>query len=465
MSVGTRVIADIAETQTTASRVRHGFADRAFMPVAYLCSVLSVAGAAAVALKTAVRLRHPLTSDFGVFYAAGRMAAAGHGSAVYSLSALQKVEAALNHGDNLHLVFPYAPYVAAGLGLLARLPAGVAFMVWTAGNLAAYVLAAALAVRRLPASMRALGALAVAGAIPLVVSTDQGENSGLLALGFVLILVALFRPPLGAAQNSADSRHRSLHRLLRWNVAWLITPGCMILALKPQLALVPLGLIVLRRRPNEIVAAAVALVTVAGIGLAAGGLTAYNNFARMIAQGMHWTTQYHWGPTFNYTLKATLQSFIGFGSATTAVWALLALSTLTWLFVRYHQDREAPPEAVWLVVAAVALLVTNHALFHDLLLLYPCAALALASRLRWAALAVLVAPWLDPALYGTTHTHVVVVACVGVLGVAALAGTVRGEGKRTMNQHREAQAQGRKWKLFERPQWGSASASEMRSKS
>ncbi|HEV3308981.1 MAG TPA: glycosyltransferase 87 family protein [Chloroflexota bacterium] len=269
MSVGTRVIADIAETQATATRARHGLADRVFMPLAYLCSALTVAGAVAVALKTADRLQHPLTGDFGVFYAAGRLAAVGHGSAVYSLSALQKVEAAMNHGHQLQLVFPYAPYVTVAFGLLARLPVGAAFLVWTAVNLAAYVLAAALAVRRLPASMRALGALAVAGAIPLVVSTDQGENSGLITLGFVLILAALSPARrLGIPESSGDSRRRLPDRAMawcHWDPAWVIAPACMILALKPQLALVPLGLIVIRRRPKEIAAAAIGLITVAGI--------------------------------------------------------------------------------------------------------------------------------------------------------------------------------------------------------
>ncbi|HEV3308982.1 MAG TPA: hypothetical protein VG815_00450 [Chloroflexota bacterium] len=185
----------------------------------------------------------------------------------------------------------------------------------------------------------------------------------------------------------------------------------------------------------------------------------------MIAQGIHWTTQYHWGPTFNYTLKSTLQSLLGFGNVTTAIWTLLTLCTLAWLFARHLHTRGASPEAEWLVLAVVALLVTNHALFHDLLLLYPCAALALASRLRWAALLVLVAPWLDPGLYGVMHIHLVVITCVGAVVVAALAGTVRDEGKRTMSERTVAREQGRKWKLFERPQWGSASASEMRSKS
>ena len=70
------------------------------------------------------RILHPLRGDFGVFYAAGKLGAAGHPLSVYATANLDRLEASLQGGKALHLFFPYPPYVTLLLEPFAHLPAG-----------------------------------------------------------------------------------------------------------------------------------------------------------------------------------------------------------------------------------------------------------------------------------------------------------------------------------------------------
>ena len=160
----------------------------------------------------------PLSTDFGIFYAAGKLSSGGELARAYSLTALAHMQAALNDGHALRLPFSYPPYAAAALGLLARLPVPQAVALWTAANLAGFVAAGIIAVHRLPPRTRFLGILALVGCIPMVIATAQGENSGLVALGFTLALAGL-EVPAGRADNQAPLRANLADR------ACLCSPG------------------------------------------------------------------------------------------------------------------------------------------------------------------------------------------------------------------------------------------------
>ena len=435
---------------------------RAFSVVALVVSVLTAIGAIAVFVGILHKLRRPLVSDFGDFYSAGRLVDMGRLSADYSLRSLERTEGSLNHGHFLHLVFPYPPYVGAGMGLLAQLPVNAAFMVWTAINIGAFALAGLVALSILPTRLRVIGVLALVGCVPLVISTAQGENSGLLTLGFTLALVALI-PDL-APRYVSDPQHRG----------WIIALAFLILAVKPLFLVVPLLLVCLRRRRIDTIGCSAGLGGALVIGLATGGLSGYENYAALLRQGLHWTTQYHWGPQFNYTIKALLQSFLGFGAATTFLWgvcalALVGLVAVMYLSLRSEEALAAPSwmrrdiqypgrGAEFLFVAAVAsLLLTNHALFHDLALVYPAAIVTLATRLRWAALLFLIAPWLDPGLYGAINMHVVVLACVATVLLGTGLWIRDRQPDRRMVEQLKQDERATVWKLFARPPWGSAS--------
>src|SRR5581483_8901082 len=137
---------------------------------------LTALSLAAVASAAGRKLAHPLNTDFGVFYAAGKLAASGHLLAAYATSRLNHVEVAAG-GRALHLFYPYPPFVTAFLSLLSHMSPGMAFSVWTVVNVLAYVGAGALVVRsRSLRRERVLASLAVVGCLPLLVSVAQGEN-------------------------------------------------------------------------------------------------------------------------------------------------------------------------------------------------------------------------------------------------------------------------------------------------
>jgi len=405
---------------------------------------VTASGSVAEAIHALPRLGRPLSTDFGIFYAAGKLSSGGELARAYSLTALAHMQAALNDGHALRLPFSYPPYAAAALGLLARLPVPQAVALWTAANLAGFVAAGIIAVHRLPPRTRFLGILALVGCIPMVIATAQGENSGLVALGFTLALAGL-EVPAGRATT-----RRRFERI------WLIAPAFALLAFKPQFLVVPLLLVVVRHQKREFMAGAAGVAAVLTLGLVAGGLDGYGQFLAQLTRSLHWTTQYDFGPAFGYTLQAQLQSFLAYGPWTTICW-LLGVGLVLLCFLIRLRDSEAGTQ--WLVAGAVAILVTTHVMFHDLALLYPLALPALATRLRWAALAILMAPWVDPGIYAAVHVHLVVVACLGAV-VTAVAMTERKAWTHTMNEYQAHPSRSRIWKLFVRPRWASASGSE-----
>ena len=388
------------------------------------------------------RLAHPAAGDFGVFYAAGKLLDAGRPLAVYSTSQLQLVERHISAGRTLNLFFPYPPYVTAVFGGLARLPLDLAFLVWTGANVLAYLGCCFMVLRRLPGQWRVAGSITAALSLPILVSTFQGENGGLTALGFTLALMALY--PL---ESTSPTSERS--RLLQ------LGAGVILLALKPQFLIVPLILVLARRKKPEIMTSGLSLIAALGAGVLAGGLASYASFANLLVGGLKAGSKYHWGPSFNYTFQAQVQALFGRSLLSTGLWvtiALLALGLLAWMAA----ERD---DIVWIVPAAVAILATTHAMYHDLPLLFPALLVALSSdKLRWPALLTVLAIVLDPLLYPVSHVHLLVFALTGAAVVGGKDAAQRAV--RTMRGYRLEAFRTGLWRLFEPRRWGSASGSE-----
>lgn len=381
------------------------------------------------------RLSFPAHNDFGIFYAAGKLTARGQLASAYRQHSLYGIERTFAHngGMSLPFPFPYPPYVAALFGLLAHPPIQVAYDLWTGVNLVAYVLAALLALRRLDGKFRLLGGLAMASCLPLVISTFQGECSGLLALGLILTLEA-FDFPL------------------------LMGPAIVLLSMKPQMLLVPVIVMMVRRHRVEMVGAAAGLLFVGAVGMLAGGLQGYLSFLRLALRSTHWTTQFHfWGPRYNYSLVAQLHGLVGYGTLASVIWAALAAALLLPIVMLIRKG-----QTPWLAISAVILVLAGHVPFHDLTLLYPVAIVALGSRLRWIALSLLIAPWIDPPIYEISGFHMVVLLCFAVPLLVALAYRDTGVARR-MYRHLKSLEYIDTWKSFGRPRWGSASGSETQS--
>ena len=417
---------------------------RLFSLAAYTATAISGLACIAVFLEGLKRLRHPLAGDFGVFYAAGKLAGQGHPLSVYTTARLERLEAALNGGHALHLFFPYPPYVTLALEPLARLPVTAAFAVWTAINVAAFALAGVVAIRRIDAGRRLLGICILVFCLPLVVSTAQGENAGLVALGFTLALIGLY-----PTRSDANSRSSANLPILAIGVALLL--------LKPQFLVVPMLLVVARHRPREIAAAATTVAVSLLAGLLTGGMAGYARFFNLIEAGLKAGTKYHWGPTFNYTFQAQVQAILGRTTASTVCWLAMSLGLLLWLVVR----TAAWNDPSWLLLGAAAILATTHAMFHDLVILFPLLVFSLSiDRVRWAAVLCLPAILLDPMVYPATHVHLVVLGLACAVVVAdweQLRASVR-----TMKRYLTGVTSTALWKSFAPPRWDSASGSETR---
>lgn len=401
-----------------------------FRPVAYVLASLSVVLTAFLASDWFHRWSHPASNDFAAFYAAGRLTAAGRLGSVYSLATIERLERSVATGSQaVRLAFPYPPQAAGLLSLFARLDINQANLAWTATNLAAFIAAVTIALARVERRWRLVGGLLAAGCVPIVMSTAQGESSGILTLGIVLALFGFQR-------------------------AIALAPAMLILSFKPQLLVVPLVALAIRRNKDEVAWTAVGLLAAAALSVAAGGLTGVQAFLRLAIASTHWTTQFHWGAPFNYSLLAQLHAFLGYGLLSTALWILLGVAVIVGYakcggFVR----------PVWLPLACLCVLLANHFMFHDLAILYPAVIVALGTRLQWWGLALVACMWLDPGLYPVFHVHVITAACLAIVLVALFELSRTVTDPTTMNEQ-AARSLNSSWKSFGPVRWGSASGSE-----
>ena len=293
-------------------------------------------------------------------------------------------------------------------------------------------------IRRLDRSARYLAIAVAVACLPLIVSTAQGENGGIIALGLILCLLTLTR---------TDERSRS-------NLPALAA-GILLLSLKPQFLLVPVVLLLVRHRRREVAAAGATLAAVLIAGLAAGGIPAYQACLRVLGQGFKSGGQFHWGPAFNYTFGSQAQAVLGQNLLTTlaTIGAAVVVVGAVALLARNGG------KGTWLFLGSAAILATTHAMYHDLALLFPLLAVSMGMpRVRWAALAVLMSILIDPIVYPATHVHLVVLALVSAVVLTArgqVAGPVR-----TMVGYLLGVLHSGSWKSFAPPRWGSASGSE-----
>ncbi len=408
---------------------------------AYVLGTFTSVGALFLALHSVKRWHVPGRNDFNVFYTAGKLVNGGHASAVYVNQTVFAAEGGVSGGHHFHMPFVNPPDFALMMALFAHVPFLPSYYLWTALNAAAFLLAGLIAVFHLPSRLRVPGVLLLTGCLPIVVAVTQGQVSGVVALGFTLSLQGFRRPAL-------------------------LLPGIVLLSIKPQLAVVILAVVVVRRSRPEWASAAAGLLIAAAMGMAAGGVEAYGAFVRQSLHMAGTTTGVHWDAADNFSILSQLQTFLGYGAASRVGWALSSIALLgafLWvLFGRRGGSDHAAASTIsvpWLACAATTVLIANHLQYHDLTLLYPAAIVALGSRQYKVSLAVLAAVWLDPALYPVTHLHVVVVACAVALAMWGLAEYRHPSPAATMDGNTNWRDRGHSWKSLRQRRWGSASES------
>jgi alpha-1,2-mannosyltransferase len=306
----------------------------------------------------------PVGADFLVFYAAGRILAAGAGAELYSPARQLEAQREILGRDRGVAIFPYPAFVALPYALLSQTSLPVAYLVATMAMLAA-ALAAVLLLRAVFPITRAqflLVLLIILCSQPFAAAVLGGQPVAFTLLCFVGIYAGMRQQRPGAAG------------------IWL---G--LLAFKPQLAAVLVLVLIVRGQWR--------ILTVAGF--LAAGLIAMG----MVAAGPGWPVSFFSLATSDYYLdnailadgvrSISLPGLLGHLVGTHTLWTILlalliSLSILTGL-VRLWRildpcGERFPLQFAALVVATV--LVSPHALFYEAaLLILPLLALAD----RWAS--------------------------------------------------------------------------------
>lgn len=218
-------------------------------PLASGWRIAAVLSLTVVATAVMLNLSAPYPMDFISYWAAGKLALAGHAVTAYDIAAHRAVEASAVAAPTI-MPFPYPPPFLLMLLPFGALPYAWAAAAWIGITLLGY----ALAVRRLAPD---IGAVAIAFP-PVMVCGITGQNGFLTAALLVAGLVIQPRRP------------------------WLAGLLFACLAIKPQIGvLIPLALIA-GREWRTFAGAGIGVIGLASAGLAAFGLAAWNGFLAIL---------------------------------------------------------------------------------------------------------------------------------------------------------------------------------------
>ncbi len=298
----------------------------------------------------------PYMDDFVVFYAAGRMVNKGAASSVYDPDELHREEAIAVHGQAGAIIsLPYfnPPALLFGFAAVSMLPVAAAAVVFTLIQLGAF--AAALAVL---ARARLLGLSGLGGAIAvlaLVASMPFHEVllHGQISLALFAAWAAIY---LGAFHGKGD----------RWTV-----PGLAVLALKPQLAIVPLLYLLVRRRWATLARFAAVEAACTALAVVAWGPGILVDFVALLKAASGWEDQNGIWVDVMFGWNALVRDLVGpqLHVARSVVSGALSAATLALIAALAHRrDSHRKPAETFAVLVFASLLVSPHLFSQDLVL-------------------------------------------------------------------------------------------------
>ena len=298
----------------------------------------------------------PYLDDFVVFYAAGEMAREGWGQPIYEVGAIHARQAELLGSEGAAIIpLPYfnPPTFLLPLAAVSLLPFGIAGAVWSLAGLGALAGSLLALARRRLVSLSRPGSLAVIFALvssmPFHEVLFHGQFSFLLLAAWVAIW-------FGEMRGSGD----------RWTVA-----GLLMLAVKPQLALVPLGYLAFRRRwrPLALFAAFEAGLLAVALALFGPGLLVDNG--RLLLEATSWENENGIWVHAMFGWNAFVRAVVGADYHLARSLITLALSAATVaglvLFGRRAYREERPAELLAVLVLG-SLLLSPHLFAQDLVL-------------------------------------------------------------------------------------------------
>jgi len=345
-----------------------------------LALVFALSTAIFIAYLRFALANQPQTNDFMVFWSAARFMQQAPLHDVYDPALFDAFQRGLGRGYYAKLPFLYPPFTAFLFFPLGMLPFSWALLLWNGATLALYAAAVWQAIR--PRSVAAMAA--VAGIVaPATAVTLLAGQVGLLTGALTLCGVTLLgrRPLLAGALLG-------------------------LLALKPQLALLPCLILLTSRQSRAFVAA---VLTVALLGLASAavfGLDAWSAWVAALggfAADVHGSASHRqYGITVYFTLLD-----LGCGKyPALAIQALVAAAVLWSISRALRRGLEAPQRMLILVGLYLA---TPYALVYDMPAISAVCLMLLVEGqvrgLRATDLLAIACGWCVPLLLALPHVH------------------------------------------------------------
>ena len=293
--------------------------------------------------------------DFRAFYTAGKIAQ--RGGALYDLTHQFAVQRAIWPAlDVQEHLLPYfnPPFAALPLALVAFLPPVPAFVVWTIlETLLLTALLRVLAAHLSPDKPRARLAFIFCAItfVPILLALLNGQFSILLALSVAM-----------AWKNFRDETPRGE----LGGGAWLA-----LLAIKPQLLLVPLALLLWKKRGRALLGMFAALAVLGAISLWMVGVPGLLQFKKLLAQAASWSDAYGIHPQAMHSWRGLVAKLLNTNdpAATQTFWLLGCAVAMIALLVSWRGAWRASSGRFDLTFAQLILSATfcsAHLNAHDL---------------------------------------------------------------------------------------------------
>lgn len=304
----------------------------------------------------------PYLDDFVVFYGAGSLVnedGAGHLYEPLAVRAAQARALGVPSDSIIQLPFYNPPAYVLPLVVLAALPLATAAVVFSGIQLIAFTAAAAALWAREGRRSRALGGvllLAAVSSMPFHETVLHGQVSFLFLASWVCLWFGAF--------ERRDDR--------------LVVLALVVLAMKPQLAIVPIAYLLVTRRWRALLAAAGLEAALGFVASAAFGPTVFLRWLGLLLEAMSWEDQNGIWVHAMFGWNAFTRALVGEGHQLVRASVTAALTAATALYClrasRTVHIRERQVELFAMLVFA-SVLISPHLFAQDLIL--PAAPLAL----------------------------------------------------------------------------------------
>ncbi|MDQ6712300.1 MAG: glycosyltransferase 87 family protein [Candidatus Dormibacteraeota bacterium] len=285
-----------------------------------------------------------LSSDFTINYSAGVLVREGHLAAPYDQSQLAETMRRVAPNGAIDPGLPFSLPLAAALpyAVVSLLPIELAFRLWQLLTITLLLVAVVLLQRAAPirpsSTSLGLALLGLLAAVPTWATLTEGQPTGWLLLGGAMVMLAV-----------------------RWESPMLAAGAGLLLAVKPQYLPAYLAVLFAARQWRSLAAAAVAggLLLMSPLAGGVSGLSAMIHNAMSANQAVAVRFNEAWVGVFGPALPPRAATML-------AIVLYLAVLVMLWMLA---WRRPTSVIGFATLAGALTVLVSPHALPHDLLIL------------------------------------------------------------------------------------------------